>query len=156
MSVNLTLKGDSNVVISFGSDIYTVFDVIGENGIIIIENATLTLDIQSQEDFKMLLDSIQSNESFEIVIIKGPYQGSFDDVNIQTPKNLNYCEKINPKTKEYTDKLAMVFPIDNSGCSLKWWIILLICEGIFFVTILVSIILVLKIKRIRRCVLPFR
>lgn len=155
VDVPLNLDEESNVIITLDNT-DAVF-VVGENGIVVIEDGTLTLEIETEEDIILLLENIRSNSSFEIVIIDGKYEGSFRNVNVQFPDGSEYCEKIIASIKEYPNKLSMVFSIDDSECSegIKWWVILLICEGIVIFLIIVLLIL-FTVKPIRSYVLPFK
>lgn len=157
VNIELILDEESNVIITLGITEDAVFE-IGENGNIVIEDGTLTLEIETEEDIILLLENIRSNSSFEIVIIDGKYEGSFRNVNVQFPDGSEYCEKIIASIKEYPNKLSMVFSIDDSECSegIKWWVILLICEGIVIFLIIVLLILFFTVKPIRSYVLPFK
>lgn len=131
---------------------------VGENGKIFIEEGTITLDVESEEKFELLMNNIKSNSSYEIIIIEGSFEGYFKNVNFQAPDTIDNCEMIIGSMKEYNERLSMVFSIDDSGCSkgVKWWVILLICEGVVFLVLIIGIILTYTVKPIRDYVLPFK
>lgn len=154
VDINLTLTNNSNIIIPLDLPNIPSFE-IRENGQLIIDNGGLTLDTHTNEDYKNLLDNIKLNVSYEIDIVKGPYSGRFNDITIQYSKDVSSCEALVPKMKEKDTLLTVSFSIDDSSC-IKWWVILLICEGIVVFLMVVALILIMTVRPIKSWVLPYR
>lgn len=92
-----------------------------------------------------------------MIIIKGKYNGSFEDFEIHLSSNVTECERLIPYEKRKENYLSYTFEIDKSECkSVKWWVILLIIIACFIIIAISAIILVIKVKPIRSKVLPYR
>lgn len=123
-----------------------------------IEGGIIIFEIEDEEDYEFISEQTKKNGSYEYIIIKGKYDGSFDDLKLQLSSEVEEkCEKIEGEFKEEDSKMSIVFSINYSDCnSFKWWYILLICLGCIMLLAAIFAILVIKNKELRNKILPFR
>lgn len=123
--------------------------IVKNDGIINIKGGTVVIPIRTDEEHQYLYQQIEKDGRYKYTIIKGKYNGSFDDILLEKSSNLKIdrCETLDPKFENDYDELSVVFKFDKSNCSLKWWVILLICLGILAVIVAISIIVYVHVNK---------
>lgn len=104
------------------------------------------------------MEIINSNKSFELILIDGKFEGDFSSIDILSPSSPEICEVIIPELKKNLEKslYSSTFKIDKSNCSkFKWWIALLITFGILIVIAGILLVIVYGVKPLRQKFLPF-
>lgn len=155
MNYSLTIKNETTFIIS------PIFDsgvIINDgNEPIIIDGGKIIVEFNNEDEYVKFIEQIKNNKSYEFIIIKGKYDGSFNDFIVQLSSNVTKCERVKPTIKENENQLSYSFTIDKSECStLKWWMILLIVLGVVIVLSVIAVIIIVTVKPTRRKVLPFR
>lgn len=120
-----------------------------------IEGGTIYIDVTDDESFNDFIGLFE-NDEYDLKIIQGKYDGRFDGINVEISKEVTDCKKIDSSLiyKE-NESVHALFKLNKSQCGLKWWVILLICEGILIV-IIIFVLFVIFNKTFRRKILPFR
>ncbi len=155
VETNLTINDETIIIVTPDNNNGIIINN-GEHPIV-IEGGDIVIDFNNEEDYQKFIEQIKNNKSYEFIVIKGKYNGTFDDLKIQLSSNITSCERLKPHIKEDENQLSYTFTIDKSGCStLKWWMILLIVIGALLILTIIFIILVVTIKPLRRKILPFR
>lgn len=102
---------------------------------------------------------MDNNQSYELVLIDGKYEGNFDRIDIENEDDNKRCERLMPNNDK-NDQLTIykiTFSIDKSSCNkFSWWKILLIIIGSFIFIIAILIMILYINKPLRRKILPFR
>lgn len=140
----------------FISDFSSPIFVIGPSGSLFIHGGSFTLQSLSDDHFTSLIHDIEDLSLSSIVIIDGPYHGSFDQLTYLSPDGR--CESIQMNSKRLDQSMVALFILEKDQCktSMPWWGILLLCIASIFIIIIVFVVLVYKVETIRRCILPFR
>lgn len=127
------------------------------NGKVNLDQAILVIDIASKDDYSDFINSIKNNELYELIIVDGDYEGDIEAVLFQfSSDKITNCEKIVTEKKRGDNQLSIIFTVDSSNCGIKWWVIFIICIGCLILIGIVAVILILKVKRIRYYILPYR
>lgn len=128
---------------------------VDRDGEVNVEDDVIVINIETSEDYENLIEKIESEGSYQLTLIDGKYNGKIKDHEIRLASSVNDCKKLSSKLIEDKEKLLIGFSLDSSGCGSKWWIPLLIVEGVVFVALVVFIILVFTVKPIRSFFLPY-
>lgn len=156
---NITIKNTSTIIVP-PSDKPIIINH-GDSPIN-IEGGEIIINIDNEDEYNNILSIIKSNGEYEMIIVSGKYNGTFDNIKIELNDDIKSCEKLISKQKENQDKtlLSVTFTIDSSSCksgknNVTMWIIIGVCIGVALLVI-VAIIVVLKSKTIRRKVFPYQ
>lgn len=80
MTYNLTI--DTKTVIILSPDIKDgIFINYGESPII-IKGGEMVLKFYDNNDYKNFVDEVKRNKSYEFIVIKGKYEGEFDEFKL--------------------------------------------------------------------------
>lgn len=152
VNVQITIQPETKIKLTNLEE--TIF-IVEENGKVDIDGGTIIIDIENDESFNEFI-TLFKNDEYDLKIIDGSYEGRFDGINVDISKDVSDCTKVDSSLDYRDDKsVHAMFKLNKSKCGLKWWVILLICEGIFLV-VFVFILLVIFNKTLRRKILPFR
>lgn len=154
----MTFSNSSLIYIPIGIGDNNNTIIIKDDGTINIDGGIVIIPVRTDEELHYLFQKIEKDGSYKYTIIKGKYNGSFDDVILEMSSDLenNRCETIETNFQEDYNELSIIFSFDKSKCGIKWWVILLICLGILVVLVTIFIILITVNKTFRKKILPFR
>src|SRR5690606_28009958 len=116
-------------------DLTSPIFVVEEDGVVIIDGGTIVISIGDEESFSDFIDLFE-DDIYDLTIIDGSYEGEFDGINLDISKEASECADID-SSLDYRDNESVhaIFKLNRAKCGIKWWVILLICEGIFFVVL---------------------
>lgn len=129
---------------------------VDKEGEVNVEGLEIIFDIETVDDYNKIKEKVKNDGEYNINILEGKYYGKIGNGELRVPDSIEDCEKLSSRLIEEEDKIMLGLNIDSSGCGgVKWWVPLIIVEGIVFVIIVVFIILVFKVEKIRSYFLPY-